>query len=166
MHIVTILLHSEPSCSSCEKICALSAYIVLMELMMTDDEHKIPEGELALQTIAMPGDANGNGDIFGGWVVSQMDLAAGVTARKRARGRVATVAIDAMTFLKPMKVGDIIGCYTTIEHVGRSSIRIAVEVWKTDDFSSLQMKLTEGIFTFVAIDDQGKSRSVPSAVAS
>ncbi|NNM52147.1 MAG: acyl-CoA thioesterase [Pseudomonadales bacterium] len=131
---------------------------------MSELDHDIPEGELALQTIAMPGDANGNGDIFGGWVVSQMDLAAGVTARKRARGRVATVAIDAMTFLKPMKVGDIIGCYTTIERVGRSSMRIAVEVWKTDDFSSRQMKLTTGIFTFVAIDELGMSRLVPDAV--
>lgn len=120
-----------------------------------------PTGVLALQTISMPADANANGDIFGGWVVSQMDLAAGVTARKTARGRVATVAIDAMVFLKPMKVGDIIGCYTQMMHIGRSSMRIRVEVWKTDDIAGVQTKLTEGVFTFVAIDDNGVTRTVP-----
>ena len=124
---------------------------------------KSPLGELSLQTIAMPGDANANGDIFGGWVVSQMDLAAGVCARKRARGRVATIAIDGMVFHKPMKVGDIIGCYTRILQVGTTSLRIEVEVWRTDEFSNEQVMLTRGLFTFVAIDDQGSKRRVPAA---
>ena len=121
-----------------------------------------PQGELSLQTIAMPGDANANGDIFGGWVESQMDLSAGVCARKRARGRVATVAIDGMVFHKPMKVGDIIGCYTRILHAGRTSLRIEVEVWRTDEFANEQEMLTAGLFTFVAIDDHGKKRPLPA----
>ncbi|HET8731988.1 MAG TPA: acyl-CoA thioesterase [Moraxellaceae bacterium] len=120
-----------------------------------------PRGTLSLQTIAMPKDANANGDIFGGWLVSQMDLAAGVAARKQARGRVATVAIDAMVFLRPVKIGDIIGCYTEILTIGRSSMKIMVEVWETDDLSGHQTKLTEGLFTFVAIDDNGRTRPVP-----
>lgn len=122
-----------------------------------------PRGTLSLQTIAMPADANANGDIFGGWLVSQMDLAAGVSARKQARGRVATVAIDAMVFLRPVKIGDIIGCYTEILSIGRSSMKILVEVWETDDLDGEQTKLTEGIFTFVAIDNDGKTRPVPRA---
>lgn len=125
------------------------------------DNAPSPRGTLSLQTIAMPKDANANGDIFGGWLVSQMDLAAGVSARKQARGRVATVAIDAMVFLQPVKIGDIIGCYTEIHSIGRSSMRILVEVWETNDLDGHQSKLTEGIFTFVAIDDEGRTRPVP-----
>ena len=94
-----------------------------------------PRGLLCLQTLAMPGDANPNGDIFGGWLVSQMDLAGGVAGRKRARGRIATVAIDSMVFLRPLKVGDIVGFYTEVLSVGRSSIKIMIEVWKTDDLT-------------------------------
>lgn len=120
-----------------------------------------PRGELCLQTLAMPGDANPNGDIFGGWLVSQMDLAGGVAGRKRARGRIATVAIDSMVFLRPLKVGDIVGFYTEVLSVGRSSIKIMIEVWKTDDLTGQHTKLTEGLFTFVAIDDEGKTRPVP-----
>lgn len=122
-----------------------------------------PRGTLCLQTLAMPGDANPNGDIFGGWLVSQMDLAGGVAGRKRARGRIATVAIDSMVFLRPLKVGDIVGFYTEVLSVGRSSIKIMIEVWKTDDMTGIHTKLTEGLFTFVAIDDQGNTRPVPPA---
>jgi acyl-CoA thioesterase YciA len=125
------------------------------------DTPPTPRGILCLQTIAMPKDANANGDIFGGWLVSQMDLAAGVAARKQARGRVATVAIDTMVFLRPVKVGDIVGCYTDIVSIGRSSMKIVVEVWETNDLDGQQIKLTEGIFTFVAIDDTGRTRPVP-----
>jgi len=120
-----------------------------------------PRGVLSLQTIAMPKDANANGDIFGGWMISQMDLAAGVAARKQAKGRVATVAIDAMVFLRPVKVGDIVGCYTQLLSIGRSSMKIMVEVWETDDLDGSQTKLTEGLFTFVAIDEHGRTRPVP-----
>ena len=122
-----------------------------------------PRGLLCLQTLAMPGDANPNGDIFGGWLVSQMDLAGGVAGRKRARGRMATVAIDSVVFLRPLKVGDIVGFYTEVLSVGRSSIKIMIEVWKTDDLTGMHTKLTEGLFTFVAIDDQGNTRPVPPA---
>jgi acyl-CoA thioesterase YciA len=125
------------------------------------DKNPVPRGTLSLQTIAMPKDANANGDIFGGWLLSQMDLAAGVAARKQARGRVATVAIDAMAFLRPVKIGDIIGCYTQILAIGRSSMKILVEVWDTHDLDGHQTKLTEGLFTFVAIDDDGRTRPVP-----
>ncbi|HCT40085.1 MAG TPA: acyl-CoA thioesterase [Moraxellaceae bacterium] len=122
-----------------------------------------PRGTLCLQTLAMPADANPNGDIFGGWLVSQMDLAGGVAGRKRARGRIATVAIDSMVFLRPLKVGDIVGFYTEVLSVGRSSIKILIEVWKTDDLTGQHTKLTEGLFTFVAIDDEGNTRPIPPA---
>ncbi|MBZ2188797.1 acyl-CoA thioesterase [Alcanivorax sp. JB21] len=122
-----------------------------------DDEPQ-PTGELAIQTIAMPQDANWNGDIFGGWLVSQMDLAGAVCARKAARGRVATVAIDGMSFLRPVPIGAVVSCYTDLLDVGRSSMRIRVEVW----IRSLGevAKVTEGLFTFVAIDETGRTRTV------
>lgn len=120
-----------------------------------------PRGQLCLQTIAMPKDANSHGDIFGGWLVAQMDLAAGVAARKRAQGRTATVAIDAMVFLRSVKVGDIIGFYTNMESAGRSSMKIRVEVWALSDITGQHSKLTEGLFTFVAINDDGRTRALP-----
>lgn len=128
--------------------------------MMTDDESPLPEGELALQTFAMPADANWNGDIFGGWLVSQMDLACAVSARRRAKGRVATVAIDSMVFLRPVPIGSLVSCYTQLQDIGRSSMKILVEVWIGDEEKS---KVTEGLFTFVAIDETGRTRAVPTA---
>ena len=128
--------------------------------MIDDDQDPLPAGELALQTIAMPADANFNGDIFGGWLVSQMDLAGAVTARKTARGRVATVAIDSMAFLRPVPVGAVVSCYTRMQDIGRSSMQILVEVWIVEDEGGLA-KVTEGHFTFVAIDENGRTRSVP-----
>jgi len=120
-----------------------------------------PRGELSLRTLAMPRDANPNGDIFGGWVLSQMDIAAGMTASQRARGRVATVAIDAMTFKLPVYVGDILCVYTDIERIGTSSMAIHVEAWALRDRMGQRIKVTEGQFTFVAIDEQRKPRPVP-----
>ena len=96
------------------------------------DQDPLPAGELALQTIAMPADANWNGDIFGGWLVSQMDLAGAVSARRTARGRVATVAIDSMAFLRPVPIGSVVSCYTQLLEIGRSSMKILVEVWIGD----------------------------------
>ncbi|MCH2556525.1 acyl-CoA thioesterase [Alloalcanivorax sp. C16-1] len=127
---------------------------------MTNDDTPRPQGTLALQTIAMPENANWNGDIFGGWLVSQMDLAGAVTARARARGRVATVAIDSMAFLRPVPVGAVVSCYTRMQDIGRSSMQILVEVWIVEDSGALA-KVTEGHFTFVAIDENGRTRSVP-----
>lgn len=120
-----------------------------------------PRGEITIQTLAMPADTNANGDIFGGWLVSQMDLAAGVLAKKIARGRVATVAIHSMTFLKPVHVGDVISCHVDLEKLGNSSITVHVEVWAEPAINPGRFCVTEGTFVFVAIDEHGKSRKVP-----
>ncbi|MEM8790245.1 MAG: acyl-CoA thioesterase [Pseudomonadota bacterium] len=120
-----------------------------------------PQGEVTLQTIAMPADSNANGDIFGGWLMAQMDLGASVLARRRARGRVATVAVDAMQFLRPVKVGDVVSIHSDMAREGRSSMRIGVQVWITRQPSGEHVKVTEATFTFVAIDDTGKSRPLP-----
>lgn len=122
-----------------------------------------PKGEITIQTLAMPADTNANGDIFGGWLVSQMDLAAGVLAKKIAHGRVATVAIHSMTFLKPVHVGDVISCYADVVKFGNTSLTIEVEVWAESAISveSGRFRVTEGTFIFVAIDENGKPRQVP-----
>ena len=112
----------------------------------------------------MPGDANPSGDIFGGWVLSQMDIAAGIAAGARANGRVATVAIDAMTFLRPVRVGDVLCVYTTLERVGRTSLAIRLEAWALRDRVGAREKVTEGLFTFVAIDADGRPWPVAEAV--
>lgn len=123
---------------------------------MTD----LPRGEITIQTLAMPADTNANGDIFGGWLVSQMDLAAGVLAKKIAKGRVATVAINSMTFLHPVHVGDVVSCHADLVKTGNTSMTIAVEVWAQPATTLGRYKVTEGSFVFVAIDDQGKPRKV------
>jgi len=109
----------------------------------------------------MPADANPNGDIFGGWVLSQMDIAAGITAGLRARGRVATVAIDSMCFKRPVNIGDVMCVYTDIIKVGRTSMTLHVEAWILRHHIGRRVKVTEGVFTFVAIDADGKPRLVP-----
>jgi len=123
-----------------------------------------PRGEITIQTLAMPADTNANGDIFGGWLVSQMDLAGGVLAKKIARGRVATVAIHTMTFLKPVHVGDMISCYVELIKLGSTSITVAVEVWTETLATGEKNRVTEGTFIFVAIDEQRKPRQVPKQV--
>ena len=115
----------------------------------------------ALRTVAMPADTNPAGDIFGGWVLAQMDIAGGVRAHQRARGRVATVAIEAMSFHLPVKVGDLVSCYTRIVRVGRSSITIAVETWTEPTTGGRKVKVTEGTFVYVALDAAGRPRPVP-----
>ncbi|WP_372749266.1 acyl-CoA thioesterase [Litorivivens sp.] len=127
--------------------------------MRNIDDTPQPAGELALQTLAMPADTNPSGDIFGGWLLSQMDLAGSITASRRAQGRTATVAVTGMAFLTPVKVGSVVSCYTDIVEVGRSSIRINVEVWINPHKSPV--KVTEGEFVFVAIDENGRTRIVP-----
>jgi acyl-CoA thioesterase YciA len=129
---------------------------------MADNSADDPKGELAIRTLAMPADANPSGDIFGGWVISQMDIAGGITAGARARGRVATVAVTGFTFHKPMLVGDVVCCYADIQKIGRTSITIGIEAWaRRRDESQARTKVTEGVFTFVAIDEDGKPRPVP-----
>jgi acyl-CoA thioesterase YciA len=121
----------------------------------------LPDGEVTLQTIAMPADANANGDIFGGWLMAQMDLGASVMARRRARGRVATVAVEAMQFLKPVKIGDLVSIHSSLTREGRSSMRIHIEVWTRSLAGETHQQVTAAEFTFVAIDDDGKSRALP-----
>ena len=120
-----------------------------------------PQGELTVRLTAMPGDTNANGDIFGGWVLSQMDQAGGIAAVERAEGRVATVALDAMTFIRPVKVGDVLCVYTRIDRVGRTSMKIHVEAWARRFHTRVREKVTDANFTFVAIDDSGRPRPVP-----
>ena len=121
-----------------------------------------PRGELTVRLIAMPGDTNANGDIFGGWVLSQMDQAGGIAAVERAQGRVVTVAIDAMTFIRPVRVGDVLCVYTAIDKVGRTSMKLHIEAWAQRFRSHRREKVTDATFTFVAIDDEGRPRPVPA----
>lgn len=131
---------------------------------MSDNASTPPKGNLSLQTIAMPADTNWNGDIFGGWLMAQMDLAGAVAARKRAHGRITTVAVESMVFHHPVSIGDVISCYTTIERIGTTSMKIRIEVWETADPCQPTVKLTEGVFTYVAIDEKGRPRPVPADV--
>jgi acyl-CoA thioesterase YciA len=125
-------------------------------------ELRMPKGELTIQTLAMPMSTNANGDIFGGWIVSQMDLAAGVLAKRVAQGRVATVAINSMTFLKPVHVGDVVSCYVDLIKKGNTSMTIGVEVWALPATTqSERYQVTEGIFVFVAINEHAQPRKVP-----
>lgn len=117
--------------------------------------------EPAVRTLAMPGDANPSGDIFGGWVLAQMDIAGGIVAGQRARGRVATVAIDAMTFHRPVRVGDVISCYADVVRIGRTSLTLQVESFVQRGRLGEEMRVTEGRFTCVALDENGKPRPVP-----
>ncbi|MEM9634569.1 MAG: acyl-CoA thioester hydrolase YciA [Pseudomonadota bacterium] len=125
---------------------------------MNDDE---PSGELTLRTMAMPADTNANGDIFGGWVLSQMDLAGGIMAGQRAAGRVVTIAVDKMKFIRPVQVGDVLCVYSDVVRVGNSSMEIKLEAWALRHRYGEREKVTEAIFTMVAVDDDGKPRQVP-----
>jgi acyl-CoA thioesterase YciA len=115
-----------------------------------------PQGELVIQTIAMPKDTNPSGDIFGGWLMSQMDLGSSILAAKTAKARVVTVAMEAMSFLHPVRVGDRVACYARVERIGRTSMRIPVEVWVTRYQTGEQVKVTHGVFTHVALGPDGK----------
>ncbi len=119
-----------------------------------------PHGILTLRTLAMPADTNPAGDIFGGWVLSQMDIAGGICAMERAKGRCVTVAIEAMTFIAPVKVGDVLCVYCTIERVGRTSITVAMQAWARRNRIADRVKVTDGRFVYVALDDQGNTRPV------
>ncbi|MBB3656856.1 acyl-CoA thioesterase YciA [Rhizobium sp. BK650] len=120
-----------------------------------------PTGELTLRTLAMPGDANPAGDIFGGWVMAQMDLASGIRAAERARGRVVTAAVKEMAFELPVKIGDTLSIYTHVERVGRTSITLRVEAWAHRSRYNEQEKVTGGTFIMVALDEDGKPKVVP-----
>ncbi len=124
-------------------------------------EAQVPTGELTTRTLAMPGDANPSGDIFGGWVLSQMDIAGGLCAGPRAQGRVATVSIEAMHFIRPVHVGDVLCVYTSIKREGRTSVAVSVEAWALRNRLGERVKVTDGLFTFVAIDENGRPRPLP-----
>lgn len=123
---------------------------------------ELPTGTLALQTIAMPADTNANGDIFGGWLMGQMDLGASVLARRRAQGRVATVAVDAMTFYKAVIVGDLVSLYAEIVQTGTTSMKIEVAVWVTRQPGNQHFRVTSARFIFVAVDTNGAKRNLPT----
>lgn len=115
-----------------------------------------PKGELVIQTIAMPKDTNPSGDIFGGWLMSQMDLGSGILASKVAKARVVTVAMEGMSFLQPVRVGDTVACYAWVEHIGRTSMTIPVEAWVRRYKTGETLRVTRAVFTYVALDAQGK----------
>jgi len=120
-----------------------------------------PTSEPVIRTIAMPADTNPSGDIFGGWLLAQMDMAAGSAATRRARGRCATVALDAMAFLRPVLVGDEVSLYATVRKVGRTSMQVHVEAWRRNRAAETSERVTEALFTFVALDEERRPRLVP-----
>jgi acyl-CoA thioesterase YciA len=125
---------------------------------------RAPQGALTVRVIAMPADTNANGDIFGGWVMSRMDQAGGIAGVERAGGRVVTVSIDAMTFIQPMRVGDVLEVYTEVRSIGRTSMKIHIEAWAMRFRTHHRDKVTDANFTFVAIDDEGRPRPIPKDV--
>jgi acyl-CoA thioesterase YciA len=123
------------------------------------------KGSLILRTLAMPADTNPHGDIFGGWIMSQMDIAGGILAKETARSRVVTVAVDGFKFLRPVKVGNVVCCYGRVLRVGTTSIAIELEVWVKNVLAEVddewpRFKVTEAIFTYVAIDAEGNKRAI------
>ncbi len=127
---------------------------------MAHDQEVPPDYEPAIRVVAMPADTNSNGDIFGGWLMSLMDSAGGAAAALETKGRVVTVAVDAMSFLHPVKIGDIVSVYASVLSVGRTSLKIDISAWRRLRDSHVSMKVTQATFTFVAICDDGKPRVV------
>jgi acyl-CoA thioesterase YciA len=125
-----------------------------------DESGEQPRGELFIQAAAMPADTNPNGDIFGGWLLAQMDIAGGIAARSHSAGRTVTIAVESMTFKKPVQVGDVVSCYADLEKVGRTSMTFLIEVWTIRRDSFVREKVTEGVFTYVAIGSDGRPREI------
>ncbi len=121
-----------------------------------------PRGDLTLRTLAMPADANAAADIFGGWVMAQMDLACGIRAAERAKGRVVTAAVREMSFAKAMKIGDTLCIYIEISRIGRTSMTLQVEAWAQRYLSDLMEKVTHAEFIMVALDHEGKPKPIPA----
>jgi acyl-CoA thioesterase YciA len=122
---------------------------------------KEPSGDLVIKTLAMPGDTNSNGDIFGGWVLSQMDLGGGIIAKTYSpSGRVVTVAIESMSFINPVRVGEGVSCYAKVIKFGRSSMKIQIETWVYNYFLRTHKIVTNGVFTYVAVSEEGKPISI------
>lgn len=129
--------------------------------MPETDPQNTHRGDLTVRVIAMPADTNANGDIFGGWVLSQMDAAGGIRGVERARGRVVTIKVDTLTFIRPVRVGDVLCVYTDVESVGRTSMKIHIEAWAQRFLTGIREKVTDATFTFVAVDDEGRPRPIP-----
>lgn len=130
---------------------------------MTENKSPEPQGRLILCTLAMPADTNPNGDIFGGWVLSQMDIAGGILAKEATEGRTVTVAVEAMKFIKPVHVGDVVRCYGRIDKIGHTSITLKLEVWVkpvAQGGGDIPFKVTEGRFVYVAIDENRNKRVI------
>ncbi len=132
---------------------------------MRPNDRDEPQGDLILRTLAMPADTNANGDIFGGWIMSQMDIAGGILAKEVVRSRTVTVAAESIQFIKPVQVGDVVCCYGRVMRTGRTSITINLEVWvkpilRESEDRSRRFKVTEAGFTYVAIDDEGNKRLI------
>lgn len=121
-----------------------------------------PSGHLSLQTIAMPADANWSGNIFGGWLISQMDIAGAIFCERFSRGRCATIAIENMTFLVPVAIGDVVSCYVDLVNVGNTSMHIHIEVWRSSHDHYESTRVTDGHFTFVALNEDGSKRTIPA----
>lgn len=119
-----------------------------------------PAGEPVIRVTAMPADCNAYGDIFGGWLLCQMDMGAGLIASRVSHGRAVTIAMDGVQFHKPVKVGDEVSVYGEVRRVGRTSISILIESWRRDRFQHEAEKVTEAVFTFVAVDDTGRPRPI------
>lgn len=130
---------------------------------MKTSKTEINRGEPCLRTIAMPADANPNGDIFGGWMLAQMDLAGAVIAKQTSKGRVVTIAVDAMQFHQPVFIGDLVTCYCALERVGNTSMTVKIESWVKRMVSGEEVLVTEGRYTYVAIDENRKPRLVKGA---
>ncbi len=128
--------------------------------MSIDTTPAEPNGTLTIRTLAMPADTNPAGDIFGGWVLSQMDIAGSIAAVEQVKGRVATVAVEAMTFIAPVKVGDILCIYTTVERIGNTSITIAMEAYARRNRLADRVKVTDGRFVYVALDEEGRKKQI------
>ncbi|MEQ8333157.1 MAG: acyl-CoA thioesterase [Nisaea sp.] len=132
--------------------------------VVTMQDARQPVGTLQVRTIAMPADTNPSGDIFGGWVLSQMDIAGGTAAAQRAKSRVATVGVEAMSFHKPVRVGDVLSCYASLERQGTTSLTFRIEAWviRAGTYQGDEVLVTEGHFTFVALDVNGRKRKLES----
>ena len=127
-------------------------------MTQNEKQHTKPQGELLLRTVAMPRDTNPNQDIFGGWIMSQMDLGGGILAAEIAQGRIVTVAVQEMNFIRPVKVGNVVCCYGRCVSVGNTSLQLKIEVWVK---TLMNDHLTEAVFTYVAIDSEGNKRPIP-----
>jgi acyl-CoA thioesterase YciA len=128
---------------------------------MRDTDSASPRGELAYRTLAMPADTNPNGDIFGGWIMALMDVAGGISAKGHAQGRVVTAFVSNLSFLQPVKVGDVVCCYSDVLRTGRTSIGMSVEAWVLRQGHGERVKVTAAEFVYVAVDQNGRPRPLP-----